>query len=182
MASTINNIHKCRRISYWICKECAVGMESIEAWSRQMLKIKYMQHVALRTVGLFFWCWTPELSRAKGQLFRVNSYRFTSSQARLRLFKKKKNPSGETDINLVMYLWHATVVYNSSGMTLTPYNWSHNWLLNWLTWNGWMKTNSDGVTAPESSECDLRERWNIFVLELVPLVPVLCKILFTNVF
>lgn len=61
-------------------------MESIEAWSRQMLKIKHMQRVAQRTVGPFFWWWTPELSRANGQLVRVNSHRFTFSRPRLTLF------------------------------------------------------------------------------------------------
>lgn len=107
MVSTINNIYKCRRISYWTCEECAGGMESIEAWSQQMLKIKCMRHVAMRTVGLFFWWWTLEFSRAKGQLVQVNSYRFTSSQPWLRFFLF---PSGETDLSFVGYLWPATVV------------------------------------------------------------------------
>lgn len=93
MGSTINNIYKCRRISYWICEECAAGMESIEAWSQQMLKIKYTRHVAVRTVGLFFWWWTLEFSGAKGQLFRVNSSRVTFSHQWLKFL----SPRGESD-------------------------------------------------------------------------------------
>lgn len=67
--------------SYWICEECAVGMVNTEPLSQQMLKIKYMWHVANRTGALFFWWGNVEFFGAQRQLFSVKPYRLTFTQA-----------------------------------------------------------------------------------------------------
>lgn len=144
MGSTINNIYKCRRISYWIWEECAAGMESIDAWSQQMLKIKYARHVAVRTVGLFFWWWTLEFSGAKGQLFRVNSSRVTSSQQWL---KNVFRHGGESDFKFSCDSTTCSWCLQPDRIKSKPLEpiKQLKWLLNWPTLNGWLKPDSSPV-------------------------------------
>lgn len=146
MGSTINNIYKCRRISYWISEECAAGMESIDAWSQQMLKIKYTPHVAMRTVGLFFWWWTLEFSGAKGQLFRVNSSRVASSQQWL----KFSSPQGESDFKSSCDCATCSCCLQPDRIKSNPLKVIRHlkWLLNWPMLVGWNRTqSSNGICS-----------------------------------
>lgn len=142
--------------SYWIFEECALGMESIEAWRQQMLKIKYMQHVANRTVGLFFWWWTLEFQRARGQLFWVNTVLTGLHPASHSFFKwislrEKWLWFWRIPMALYCLQWYTYQVWflEIGQQFATPYN----WLLNGLPLNGWMKPNTHRpFLAPESSD------------------------------
>lgn len=148
-------------------------MESIEAWSRQMLKIKYMQRVAQRTVGLFFWWWTPELSMANGQLFRVNSSRFTSSRPRMRIFfffflkivNKNQNKPSWGNWHKFSYICGMLLLFTTVQAWRWPFIIGHTtgcWI-DWLEMVEWNQ--SLIVSRPQWAQNVL---WH-FVLELVPL-------------